>query len=49
MGYNYGAANHKEMKNVLKKSLIILSSSAVVLTAVAILLARHDIFDFRRI
>lgn len=40
MGYHYGAANHKEMKNVLNKSLIILSSSAVVLTAVAILLAR---------
>lgn len=40
MGYHYGAQNHKEMKNLLKKSMVILSSAAVVLTAVAILLAR---------
>ena len=40
MGYHYGAQNHKEMKNVLKRSLILLSSSAVILTALAMLLAR---------
>lgn len=40
MGYHYGAQNHKEMKNVLKRSLIILSASSVVLTTLAILLAR---------
>lgn len=40
MGYHYGAQNHKEMKNVLKRSLIILSASSVVLTTLALLLAR---------
>ena len=40
MGYHYGAQNHKEMKNVLKKSMVILASAAVVLTAIAVLLAR---------
>lgn len=39
MGYHYGAQNHAEMKNVLRRSLILLSSAAVVLTALAILLA----------
>lgn len=40
MGYHYGAQNHKEMKNVLKRSLIILATSSVVLTTLALLLAR---------
>lgn len=40
MGYHYGAQNHREMRNVLKRSLILLGSAAVVLTALAILLAR---------
>ena len=40
MGYHYGAQNHAEMKNVLKKSLILLGSAAVVLTGLAILFAR---------
>lgn len=40
MGYHYGARNHKEMKNVLKRSLIMLASAAVVLTALAMRLAR---------
>ena len=40
MGYHYGAQNHKEMKNVLKRSLIILATSSVVLTTLAISLAR---------
>lgn len=39
MGYHYGAQNHKEMKNVLKRSLIMLGSAAVVLTTLAMLLA----------
>ena len=36
VGYHHGAQNHKEVKNVLKRSLLILGSAAVVLTAVAI-------------
>ena len=40
MGYHYGAQNHKEMKNVLKKSLIMLGSVGIVLTALAVMLAR---------
>lgn len=40
MGYHYGAQNHREMSNVLKKSMVMLGSSAVVLTAIAVLLAR---------
>lgn len=40
MGYHYGAQNHKEMKNILKRSLIMLASAAIVLTTVAIMLAR---------
>ena len=38
-GYHYGAENHKELKELLKKSLIITGSSGVILTAAAILLA----------
>ena len=40
MGYHYGAKNHSEMKNILKRSMILLAGSAVVLTTLAILLAR---------
>lgn len=40
MGYHYGAQNHKEMRNVLKRSLIILGTAAIVLTTLAILLAK---------
>lgn len=40
MGYHYGAQNHSEMKNLLKKSLVILGSSSIVMTAAAVLLAR---------
>ncbi len=40
MGYHYGAQNHSEMKNVLKRSLLLLGSSAIVLTAAAMALAR---------
>lgn len=40
MSYHYGAQNHPEMNNVLKKSMVMLGGSAVVLTAAAVLLAR---------
>lgn len=40
MGYHFGAEHNKEMKNILKKSMIMLLVSAVVLTAAAMLLAR---------
>ena len=40
MGYHYGAQNHAEIKNVLKKSMTLLAASAVVLTALAMLFAR---------
>lgn len=40
MGYHYGAQNHKEMRNILKRSLILLGAAAAVLTALAIALAR---------
>lgn len=40
VGYHYGAQNHKEVKNVLKRSLIMLGSAAVVLTTVALLAAK---------
>ncbi len=40
MSYHYGADDHKEMKNILKKSLVLLGTSAIVLTALAIGFAR---------
>ena len=40
MGYHYGAQNHDEMKNVLRRSMTLLGAAAVILTALAILLAR---------
>ena len=40
VGYHYGAQNHPEMKNVLKKSMVLLSSGAVVLTTAAMVLTR---------
>lgn len=40
MGYHYGAQNHSEMKNLLKRSMVFLSVSSLVLTAAALLLAR---------
>lgn len=39
ISYHYGAKNHSEMKNVMKKSIIILTLSAIILTASAIILA----------
>ena len=40
MGYHYGAENHREMKDVLKRSMVILAVSGVVLTAISMVLAR---------
>ena len=40
MGYHYGAQNHAEMKNVLKKSLTLLGGASVVLTGLALAFAR---------
>ena len=39
IGYHYGAENHKELKSLLRKSLIIIGILAIVLTALAELLA----------
>lgn len=39
IGYNYGAENHKELKNVFKKSMILISLTSVVLTCAAMFLA----------
>lgn len=39
IGYNYGAANHDEMKNVYKKSLIFNIVSGVVMCVIAILMS----------
>lgn len=39
VGYHYGAQNHGEMKNLLKKSLTILMATGTVLTAIALILA----------
>lgn len=40
VGYNYGAKNHPELKNMRKKSLVIISFLAVILTSSAMLLAK---------
>lgn len=39
VGYNFGAENHTELKNIFKKSMIILGSAGVVLSALAQALA----------
>ena len=39
VGYNYGANNRGELQNVFRKSMILMSSSGVALTALALLLA----------
>jgi len=40
IGYNYGAENHQELKNILKKSIKILGISSIVLTILAEILAK---------
>ncbi len=39
VGYHYGAQNHDELKNMLKKSMILMSISGVALTLLAVVLA----------
>ena len=39
IGYNYGAENHKELKELLKKSIVITAVCGIFLTASAILLS----------
>lgn len=39
IGYNYGAANHKELKNMLKKSMLLNAVAGVVMLLLAICLA----------
>ena len=39
IGYHYGAQNHDELKNLFRKSLILISAAAVAMTALAMLLA----------
>ncbi len=39
LGYQYGANNHKELKNLLKKSLILIAIAAFVLTILAEMMA----------
>lgn len=39
IGYHYGAGNQKELKNILKKSLVLTSIAAIVMTSAAQLLA----------
>lgn len=40
VGYHYGAQNHKEIRNLLKKSLTLLIATGVVLTALAVMTAQ---------
>lgn len=40
VGYHYGAQNHKEVKNVLKRSMILMGGAAAVLTALAMIFSR---------
>lgn len=39
VGYNNGAGNHLELKNILKKSLVMIGGSGVILMALAMLLS----------
>ena len=39
VGYNHGAQNHKELKNLFRKSLILIGVTGVALTGLAFLLA----------
>lgn len=39
IGFHYGAQNHAELKNIVKKSLVILGITSVAMTAASVLLA----------
>lgn len=40
IGYNYGAKNHDELKNVLKKSIVLNLATGVIMTGISVLCAR---------
>ena len=40
IGFNYGAENHPEQKNIFRKSMVLLAVFSVVMTATAMLLAK---------
>ena len=40
IGYNYGAENHRELRNIFRKSLILVGIFAAVMTGAALLMAR---------
>lgn len=40
MGYNYGAANHSELKNIFKKSLCSIAAASILLTSLALILSQ---------
>ncbi len=40
IGYNHGAANHPELQNIFRKSMVILAVSSVAMTLSAVFLAR---------
>lgn len=40
IGFNHGAENHRELKNITRKSLTVLGLSAVTMTTMAVLLAK---------
>lgn len=46
IGYNYGAQNHKELKNVLNKSLIILSTLGIIMLTLSEILAEPLCYIF---
>ena len=48
IGYNYGASNHKELRNVLAKSLVIISIMSVIMFVLAEVLATPMSFIFTR-
>ncbi len=40
VSYHFGAQNHAELKNILKKSTILITTTSVILTALAIILSK---------
>ena len=40
VGYNYGAKNNKELKNIFKKSFVIVTAFGILLTAISVIFAR---------
>lgn len=40
IGYNHGAQNHKELKNLFKKSMVVLAVTSVIMTGTAVILSK---------